>query len=377
MDRTNELEEQVQRLTDDVDEMRARMARLESGEPGHQNGTEPKNRRGFLKFGAGAVLGALGMAATKVLPAAALTTGNFILGTPNAAGAPTNLTGDNTVDTTLGPNPTLRVTALNHAGGKLTTALSGSTLHGAVQSLGGDAIPPIPGPAVAFEGIDAFASGSTGWGVYGLTDAGTAVVGESNTGIGLYARRSGRIRQEGLALAGAPTYSPNQFEQVRDANGVLWIHNPAGNWRRVNSLRTDTADGLGNPFKPLRLADTRNGTGGVTGPVAGGSIKTFTVAPAGTGASTIPSDAIAVVGNITAVGWNVSGWLTIFPAGVTYDPNADPSTMNFSGGAYAWANSFVVGLGTGVTWGGKVAVYVGTLGGGSTNFILDITGYIQ
>jgi hypothetical protein len=83
------------------------------------------------------------------------------------------------------------------------------------------------------------------------------------------------------------------------------------------------------------------------------------------------------VGNLTAVGWNVSGWLTIFPAGVTYDPNADPSSMNFSGSAYAWANSFVVGLGTGTTWGGKVAVYVGTLGGGSTNFILDITGYIQ
>jgi hypothetical protein len=375
LDRTEELEEQVQRLTGEVDDMRARMARLESGEPAHHNGTEPKSRRGFLKFGAGAVMGALGVAAAKVLPATAATGGNFILGNPNAAGVTTGLTGDNTVDATLGPNPTLKVQALNLSGSKLATALGSSTLHGAVQALGGDAI--VGPPPIAFEGIDAFASGSTAWGVYGLTDAGTGVVGESNTGIGLYARRSGRIRQEGLALAGAPTYGPNPYEQVRDANGVLWIHNAAGNWRRVNSLRTDAADGSGNPFKPFRLADTRNGTGLVTGPVAGGSTKVFTVAPSGTGASSIPADAIAVVGNLTAVGWNVSGWLTIFPAGVTYDPNADPSSMNFSGSAYAWANSFVVGLGTGTTWGGKVAVYVGTLGGGSTNFILDITGYIQ
>ena len=112
-------------------------------------------------------------------------------------------------------------------------------------------------------------------------------------------------------------------------------------------------------------------------PVAGGTTVAVTVAPSGSLASSIPSDAIAVVGNLTAVGWNVSGWLTIFPAGVAYNPNADPSSMNFSGSSYAWANSFVVGLGTGNTWGGKVAVYVGTLGAGSTHFILDITGYIQ
>ncbi|HEV2034619.1 MAG TPA: bZIP transcription factor [Candidatus Dormibacteraeota bacterium] len=373
MDRTNELEEQVQRLTGEVDEMRARMARLERDEPGHQNGTEPKNRRGFLKFGAGAVLGALGMAATKVLPAAALTGNPTLLGTPNAAGATTGLTGDGTVDTTLGPNPTLRVTVLNHAGGKLTTALSGSTLHGAVQSLGGDAIPPIPGPAIAFEGIDAFASGSTAWGVYGLTDAGTGVVGESNTGIGLYARRSGRIRQEGLALAGAPSYSPNSFEQVRDASGVLWIHGtPANSWRRVNSLRTDTADGLGNAFKPLRLVDTRL-TGG---PAVNGTVRYYTAAGAGAGASAIPSDAIAVVGNLTANGFSpAGGWLTITPKGVPYDANADPSSMNFSGTAYAWANSFICGLGTGAN-AGQLAVYVYTFSG-TCNFIVDITGYIQ
>jgi hypothetical protein len=375
LDRTNELEEQVQKLTGEVDEMRVRMARLEIGEPSHQNGTEPKSRRGFLKFGAGAVVGALGMAAAKVIPASAATNGNFILGAANAAGLPTTLAGDTTA-AAGGPNPVLKVSSVGTSASLLATALPPGGLNGAVQALGADGT-----TTGQFEGIDAFATGATAWAVYGLTDTGTGVVGESNTGIGLYARRSGRIRQEGLSAVGAPSYTPNPFEQVRDANGVLYIHGLAGagqaKWRRVNSLRTDAADGSGNPFKPFRLADTRNGTGLVTGPIAGGTTVVFTVAPAGTGASTIPADAIAVVGNLTAVGWNVSGWLTIFPAGVAYNPNADPSSMNFSGGAYAWANSFVVGLGTGVTWGGKVAVYVGTLGGGSTNFILDITGYIQ
>jgi hypothetical protein len=374
VDRTSELEEQVVKLTGDIEDMRSRMARLEGGDSGHQNGVTPRSRRGFLRFGAGAVLGALGMAATKVLPASAATGGNFLLGNPNSAGATTGLTGDTTVTATTGPIPVLKVQTADHAGAKLATALGANSFQGPVQALGGDL-------GAGFDGLDAFASGPSSAGVWGLTDAGYGVIGESNTGIGLYARRSGRIRQEGLSAVGAPSHNPNLFEQARDANGILWIHGPTGTapsvWRRVNTLRTDTADGLGNAFKPLRLADTRNGTGGVTGPVAGGQTKVFTIAGAGTGPSSIPADAVAVVGNITAVGWNQSGWLTIFPAGTTYNPNADPSSMNFSGSAYAWANGFVAGLGTGATWGGKVAVYVGILGSGSTNFIIDITGYIQ
>jgi hypothetical protein len=306
------------------------------------------------------------MAATKVLPASAATGGNMILGQTNLAGNPTILN----PDTATNPNPMLKVQAAGHSAANLTSALGANSFEGPVQALGADA-------GTGFDGLDAFASGPSSAGVWGLTDSGYGVIGESNTGIGLYARRSGRIRQEGLSTVGIPGYPPNSFEQVRDASGVLWIHNAANAWRRVNTLRTDTADGAGNAFKPLRLADTRNGTGGVAGPVAGGQTKVFTIAGAGTGPSSIPADAIAVVGNLTAVGWNQSGWLTIFPAGTAYNPNADPSSMNFSGGAYAWANSFVVGLGTGATWGGKVAVYVGILGSGSTNFIIDITGYIQ
>jgi hypothetical protein len=371
MDRSQELEEEVRRLSQTVEEMRSRMARIEGEPVEHKNGSEPRSRRGFLRMGLAAAAGAVGVTAAKILPAAAATGGNMILGQANQASTATSLA------TTVAANPTLGVQDVAFSSSGLNALLSPNTTNtftAPVQALGATG---------QVEGIDAFAQGPLAYGVYGLTDAGTGVTGESFTGIGLYARTSGRLRQDPRGTAAAPTYTPNLYEQVRDSTGVLWIHNQAatttaaGNWRRVNTLRTDTADGLGNAFKPLRLADTRNGTGGVTGPVGGGQTKVFTIAGAGAGASLIPADAVAVVGNITAVGWNQSGWLTIYPAGTAYNPNSDPSSMNFSGSAYAWANSFVVGLGTGSTWGGRVAVYVGTLGAGSTNFIIDITGYIQ
>ena len=359
MDRTQELEEQVQRLT-------ARVARLEGGEPGHQSGKEPRSRRGFLKFGAGAVMGAVGMAAAKVMPAAATAGDTMIIGGINRSGAPTFLTGDINVATT-GPDPVLQVNPQGVNSSSLATVLNGRTLHGALRGFAQDG---------AFEGVDAWASGSTGTAVFGLSDTGTGVVGETD-GVGLFARRSGRIRQDGQTAAGAPNYTPGNFEQVRDSQGALWIHGTTGvgqaRWRRVNSLRTDTADGTGAGFKPLRLVDTRS-TGG---PAGDGASRTYTAAPAGTGASTIPADAIAVVGNLTAVGFSpAGGYLAIVPAGVAYNPATDASSLNFSTGAYAWANTFVCGLGVGLTNGGKLTVYVSCFAG-TTNFIIDITGYIQ
>jgi len=352
LDHTHELEEQVQRLTGEVEEMRARMARLESSEPGQQNGTEPKSRRGFLKFGAGAVMGALGMAAAKVMPAAALTGNPTLLGTANAADAPT------TIQTTGTAARVFGAMASGFTQAQLDLA---GTFNAPLQGLGAAS-----GNA---EGVDAWAQGASAYGVFGLTDAGTGVVGESNTGIGLYAKRSGRIRQEGRP-AGAPNYLPNNFEQVRDANGVLWIHSATGAapsmWRRVNTARFDTADGTGGFFKPLRLIDTRSGAA-----KPGNSTTTVTVAGRGAGASLIPLDAIGIAGNLTAVGYDQSGFLAMFPAGATYTPATDPSSVNFITGQYAIANSFICGLGTG----GAVQVFVATPG--ATHFIIDITGYFQ
>lgn len=346
MDRTQELEEQVRQLTE-------RMARLEVRDPSDSD-LKRSDRRGFLKIGAGAVLGALGWAAVKAVPASAATGGSLLLGCANLAENPTTLTAD--------AAPAVPVLSAVTQGS--TGPGAAGTFTAAIQGLGGSG---------SVEGVDGWAASATGYGVYGLTDAGTGVVGESNTGIGLYARRSGRIRQEGLANPGLPNYPPNLFEQVRDSDGVLWIHNAAGNWRRVNSLRVDTADGLGNAYQPFRRLDTRNGGAARK---AAGSLTVVSIAGQGTGNSAIPADAVAAVGNLTAAAWTGGGYLAIMPSGITigtgagqFNPAVGPSSLNFLTGQSAIANSFICGLS-----GGALQVYVG---GASSHFIVDIVGYVQ
>jgi hypothetical protein len=362
MDHTEDLEGQVRRLANAVDTLQARLAQLEGERVRKVNGSHSSNRRDFLRLGGAAALGAVGTAALRAAPVSAADGGTFTLGQANLAAIPTTIQGD--VETTFGP-PTPVLSAKDST----FTAIPGgnSTLAGAFQGLGpGTIAVPVSG-----EGVDGWAGGPTGYGVYGLTDAGTGVVGEANTGIGLYARRSGRIRQEGLALPGLPGYAPNLFEQVRDADGVLWIHNATGVWRRVNSVRVDSSDGAGTPFKPKRVIDTRSGV-----KKAAGSVTQITVAGVGLGKSNIPLDAVAVVGNLTAVAYTGVGFLAIMPAGITigtaatqFNPGADPSSVNFITGQYAIANSFVCGLNA-----GKLQVYVD---GHPSHFILDVTAYIQ
>jgi hypothetical protein len=221
------------------------------------------------------------------------------------------------------------------------------------------------------EGIDAWANGSKAYAVWGFTDTGTGVTGEALSGIGLYARGTGRIRQDPLATAGDPTplfpLGPNKMEQVRDANGVLWIHNQLGVWRRVNTVRVDSSTTPANPFKPFRLVDTRL----LGGAKAAGGFYAFSVTSAGSGDSKIPADAIGVVGNLTATAYSGAGFLSIMPQGVAYNPASDPSSLNFILGQGAIANAFVCGLNPA---NGQLQVYVGLH---SSNFIIDITAYIQ
>lgn len=364
MDRTEELEEQVSRLSRMVEDLKDRLARVEGGRSRKGTGERASNRREFLRLGGAAAIGAVGAAALNAMLASAANGGTFTLGQANLAESPTTIQGDSVTP----PVQVLGVEAAATTWNPLTTG----TFAGPLQGLG---------TIGAVEGVDGWASGATGYGVYGLTDAGTGVTGESSTGIGLYARSSGRLRQDG-PFAGQPTHTPNLFEQVRDSSGVLWIHNAAVPvaWRRVNTARADAADGLGGAFKPLRIVDTRKSSGpaGATGGSASsGSTRTYQVAGdvGSSSASQIPADAIAVFGNLTAIGGARGGFMAIHPAGVAYDPANDPATFNFSAGGVT-SNGFFCGLGTGGSL-GKIAVYIGIYGSSRANFIIDITGYVQ
>jgi hypothetical protein len=364
MDHPDELNEQVRKLTAELEEMRARLARIEhangSGQPAPRS-----DRRGFLKLGAGAVMGALGWAAVKVVPAAAATGQYMTLGTGNTADAGTTLSA-----VTNDIYPVFSAQSLNFS----QSALNGAgTFSGPLQGLG-DATGLI-------EGVDGWAQGSQGFGVYGLSDLGVGVAGGSVQGVSLYATGTGRLLHDPFVTGGtglAPTYAPlsNQFEQVRDTDGVMWLNNSAAAWRRINSPRADSDDGLGTAFKPLRLVDTRGTTGGFKGPHGTGS-HDFGVAGQGTGKQHIPLDAVAVFGNLTITSFTGTGWAIIAPTGAGTNPAADPSSINWAPGMVpAIANSFFVGLGTGAN-AGKFTVFVHVATGSSVNYIVDITGYVQ
>jgi hypothetical protein len=112
---------------------------------------------------------------------------------------------------------------------------------------------------------------------------------------------------------------------------------------------------------PVRVFDTRNGTGGV--PVAQlGPATTLSVAFGSTNG--IPADAKAVSLNVTVVGGTTSSFLTVWPTG---DLRPQASNLNWTG-PDATPNAVTVGLGTA----GKVSFYNDA---GSVHVIADIVGY--
>jgi hypothetical protein len=113
----------------------------------------------------------------------------------------------------------------------------------------------------------------------------------------------------------------------------------------------------GDSFVPVadtRLLDTR------PNPVAAGSTINLQVAG---GLSPVPASATAVVLNVAAVAPPSSGHIRVFPTGTPL-PNA--SVVNFTLGKNT-PNQVIVKVGTG----GSVTLYAG----GTTNMIVDISGY--
>ena len=184
---------------------------------------------------------------------------------------------------------------------------------------------------------------------------------------------TGRLVQVAQASGNLqPSYAPSYFELVRSDNGAVWGSTGSGGWKRINAVRTDSSAGNGNPFVPYRRIDTRQGSGAK----ANGTTTTYVIAGQGTGDSNIPADAIAVVGNVTAVGNPTlpAGYLTIAPTGslvVNGSGDTPTSSVNFITGANATANAFVVGLTA-----GSLDLYT-RCSSGTVHHIIDITGYVQ
>ncbi len=121
--------------------------------------------------------------------------------------------------------------------------------------------------------------------------------------------------------------------------------------------------GGGDPFvalAPSRVLDSRNGTGGYTSPWGPGQISGLTV----DGVSPVPSNATAVVLNLTVTNPTSSSYVTVWPAGSGL-PTA--SNINFTAGTTI-ANLVTVQVGAG----GVIALF-NLLG--RTDLVADVVGY--
>ncbi len=128
----------------------------------------------------------------------------------------------------------------------------------------------------------------------------------------------------------------------------------------VVSVASDKAGYV--PMTPLRVFDTRDGTGGRTGPLGAGEAWSFTFKDK----FGIPGDAVAVALNLTSVGATVASFVTAWPAGDSRPPTANLNPVP----GLAVPNLVVGRLGTG----GALSLYNNS---GSVELVADLVGYFK
>jgi hypothetical protein len=164
---------------------------------------------------------------------------------------------------------------------------------------------------------------------------------------------------------------PNTVLAAAGANGVVDFYNGSG--RPIDlivdtfgyELNAGTPGGgqIGDtytPVGPVRVLDTRNGTGAAEAPVAGRHQVVLAVA----GQNGVPADATAVVLNVATTDTKAAGFLTAYGDG-GYIPGTSDS--NWAAGQTV-SNLVVVPLGN-----GKAVLDNGS--SGSADFVADLVGY--
>src|ERR1700694_953468 len=276
--KTSRRSDQVANLTAQVEALQARLKKLERPAPsggGNGNGHDPgaHSRRDLLKLAGAAAAGAAGSIVLGAVPAAAphgvptvlrketpkdARTPPTIFPTAAAPPAPLfealgqSVTGPTTVPPTVSSTPpasqSIPLIGAIGAGGALPPIGSPPVIDypgfAPIQGVGGEDtvtgnVNGTPTTQVVSEGVNGWGKGLTGIGVTGESDSGYGVVGGSG-GIDIAALGNGRIMQAppfNSLLAnppqGPPTYLPNDFEQIRDQNGLLYVSLINGKWLPV------------------------------------------------------------------------------------------------------------------------------------------------
>jgi len=148
-------------------------------------------------------------------------------------------------------------------------------------------------------------------------------------------------------------------------NGVAGYDGPTGlGTPNGTGAFTAPAGATYHALTPTRILDTRDGTGGLSGPFSSHIARTFAV----TGHGGVPAGATAVTGNLTVTQQTSQGFLSVGP---NAQNNPTSSTLNFPV-ADDRANAVTVALsGTGTL---SVTYAAPTLGP-TAQVIFDVTGY--
>jgi spore germination protein YaaH len=190
--------------------------------------------------------------------------------------------------------------------------------------------------------------------------AGTIDLGAQNAGVQSYTWNG--------ALNGTKPLSDGQYlVQVAGKAGSTTYYAPspapfvAGQMSLFGILIDTTPSGTYYPLPPVRVLDTRKGVG-LSGAFAAGKTRSIAFA----GVHGVPSNAIAVTGNLTVTQATAAGWVRFGSS--TAGTN---STIDFKAGDNR-ANGVTLGL---AADGSLSGLYHTSSGKGSVHLIFDLTGY--
>jgi hypothetical protein len=219
--------------------------------------------------------------------------------------------------------------------------------------------------AIAAGPYDSLALKSDGtvvaWGdnTYGETTIPAGLSGVTAIAAGEY--HSLALKSNGTVIA----WGDDSHRQITIPAGLAGVFAISAGYLHSLALVPAAAPATYHALTPVRLLDTRNGTGGLAGPFTNHAARTFQVTG---GSSGVPSNATAVTGNLTVTGQTSPGYLFISPVATN---NPGSSTLNFPVGDDR-ANAVTVALGTGGT---LSITFVAPSNGPTAHAIFDVTGY--
>jgi hypothetical protein len=356
--RIAELEAKVAQLTgllqqrELLDNTPAITAQAATSGAGESDAPPPQqsSRRGMLRLAGAAAAGVVVTTVASARPAAATTDENLVTGHVNHATQQTRLIYGGAINTVKGPDITSGTPLLD-----VNASLSPGADKIAIQATG---TTPIQVVASGTAGVQSL-GGEFSLASY-LTSKANIYLAPNNDFIFSGPKTLPRLRTDSHLVG-----------EIDNVAGDLWMCVEAGTpgtWRKITG---PTSAGAFHAISPARVYDSRS-PAPTPGPLASGSNRLVSVADqrnlntgAVTTANVVPAGATAVSVNLTIANTVDGGYLAVNPGGNTV---VSASAINWTASGQAAANSIIVP----VNASRQVTVICG---GGSTDFILDVSGY--